>query len=471
MNARPILLRITALILTGCCLVTSLAPRAQAAEHRGTAEIASTPELFRSPAFRETERMVGAGVEEATLLAYIQQASGTFNLGAEQVIQIGKLGASSAVIAAMMQHDRELALGRQAGALVSTPGAAREDGSAAATTSADSFFDALSPYGTWRNFEGYGWCWQPAVAAANSDWRPYGTAGRWLHTESGWYWASEYRWGGLVFQYGRWFLDGEWGWCWWPDTRWAAAWVTWRQGREYCGWAPLPPGSDAAAMGVTWQGAVVPWSFDFGLAWESYSFVAWRDFLNRRPERLALGRETSAWAGEHTTALNDLFLDGNQGVVNRGLPLQRVLETSGEAVTTTLIRQVPLTPGVGIEADRWANENGAWELHHPSSRAAANPGPSVAAQPVASPVPVPPWYPAYPREIPVVVLSAPAPAETVAAQPRSSAAPKRQPPEPPKPLYPVRPSQPVKLTDPILWPRPYSARTANLVVIELPPGP
>jgi hypothetical protein len=36
--------------------------------------------------------------------------------------------------------------------------------------------------------------------------------------------------------------DPYYGWVWVPDTVWGPAWVGWREGGNYIGWAPLPPG-------------------------------------------------------------------------------------------------------------------------------------------------------------------------------------------------------------------------------------
>ena len=35
------------------------------------------------------------------------------------------------------------------------------------------------------------------------------------------------------------------GWVWVPGYTWAPAWVSWRYGDGYAGWAPLPPDSFA----------------------------------------------------------------------------------------------------------------------------------------------------------------------------------------------------------------------------------
>jgi hypothetical protein len=63
-----------------------------------------------------------------------------------------------------------------------------------------------------------------------------------MSTDSGWYWVSTEQWGWATYHYGRWDYDSYYGWVWVPGTEWAPSWVEWRQGDDYVGWAPLPPG-------------------------------------------------------------------------------------------------------------------------------------------------------------------------------------------------------------------------------------
>jgi hypothetical protein len=101
-----------------------------------------------------------------------------------------------------------------------------------------SFYDQLSPYGNWVNYPGYGYVWMPN---AGPDFRPYATNGNWIYTDAGWTWASNYSWGWAPFHYGRWFFENGYGWIWIPGNEWAPAWVSWRGGNDYYGWAPLGP--------------------------------------------------------------------------------------------------------------------------------------------------------------------------------------------------------------------------------------
>ena len=59
----------------------------------------------------EIERLAQAGVDEAVVLAYVNNSSGTFNLTADQIVQLKNLGVSPLVINTMLQHDQELISG------------------------------------------------------------------------------------------------------------------------------------------------------------------------------------------------------------------------------------------------------------------------------------------------------------------------------------------------------------------------
>ncbi len=107
--------------------------------------------------------------------------------------------------------------------------------------SMQTFYDELSPYGSWFNDPDYGYVWSPA---ASRNFRPYYTDGHWAMTQYGNTWVSNYEWGWAPFHYGRWTYDNNYGWLWIPGYEWAPAWVTWRSGGGYYGWAPLGPNSN-----------------------------------------------------------------------------------------------------------------------------------------------------------------------------------------------------------------------------------
>jgi hypothetical protein len=101
------------------------------------------------------------------------------------------------------------------------------------------FYDELSPYGQWIKDPDYGFVWIPDV---QDDFRPYYSNGRWAMTQYGNTWVSNYDWGWAPFHYGRWSFHPMGRWIWIPGYEWAPAWVSWRQGGGYYGWAPLGPG-------------------------------------------------------------------------------------------------------------------------------------------------------------------------------------------------------------------------------------
>jgi hypothetical protein len=96
----------------------------------------------------------------------------------------------------------------------------------------------LAACGTWTTAGSYGSCWHPAGVPVG--WRPY-CDGQWIWTDCGWYWQSDEPWAWACYHYGTWTCDPIIGWIWVPGVEWAPAWVSWRYGGGYVGWAPCPP--------------------------------------------------------------------------------------------------------------------------------------------------------------------------------------------------------------------------------------
>ena len=117
---------------------------------------------------------------------------------------------------------------------------------AQATADFGVFYSSLSPHGEWIAVDGGTYAWRPVGVAA--DWRPY-YDGQWVWTDEGWYWSSEEPWAWAAYHYGRWYNDDYYGWVWVPGYEWAPAWVEWRYGGNYVGWAPL---SLYAVFSVSW---------------------------------------------------------------------------------------------------------------------------------------------------------------------------------------------------------------------------
>jgi hypothetical protein len=131
-----------------------------------------------------------------------------------------------------------------------------DQGSDDSGASFDQFYNGLSSQGQWVQTPDYGYAFQPNVQDPN--WAPY-TDGHWVYTAYGWTWASDEPWGWATYHYGRWVNIIGTGWCWVPGYQWAPAWVSWRWGGGYAGWAPLPP---STFVGVEFGGPGV--NLDFG---------------------------------------------------------------------------------------------------------------------------------------------------------------------------------------------------------------
>jgi hypothetical protein len=118
------------------------------------------------------------------------------------------------------------------------------------TITYQTFYDELSPYGSWIDYPGYGHVWSPGI---DGDFRPYATNGHWVYSNEGWMWNSNYNWGWAPFHYGRWIYDDGYGWLWMPGYDWSPAWVTWGSVDSYYCWAPLGPGVGVGAAYGGWR--------------------------------------------------------------------------------------------------------------------------------------------------------------------------------------------------------------------------
>jgi hypothetical protein len=122
--------------------------------------------------------------------------------------------------------------------------AASADTAGGGDVSVDDFVEPLSSYGTWIDDPTYGKIWQPDADVAGENFQPYGSDGSWVANEDGgWTFQSTHddEFGWATFHYGRWVNHDDYGWVWIPGTEWAPAWVDWRYGGGYVGWAPMGP--------------------------------------------------------------------------------------------------------------------------------------------------------------------------------------------------------------------------------------
>ncbi|HEY8962020.1 MAG TPA: DUF6600 domain-containing protein, partial [Luteolibacter sp.] len=135
------------------------------------------------------------------------------------------------------------------------------------------FYNSLADDGSWFETPDYGYVFQPTIVIQDRSWRPY-TRGRWACSNRGWMWISDERFGWACYHYGRWALISGRGWVWIPGDEWAPSWVSWRNGGDYVGWAPLPPES-LGYRRRSW-GTSVEVELGIGSSW--FTFVSIRNF-------------------------------------------------------------------------------------------------------------------------------------------------------------------------------------------------
>lgn len=190
------------------------------------------------------------------------------------------------------------------------------------------FYSSLAPYGQWVNAGEYGMCWRPMGMPA--DWAPY-SSGHWVWSDYGWTWVSAYPWGWAPFHYGRWVVDYNLGWVWVPGYVWAPAWVQWRWGGGYCGWAPLPPGFHFRLDVV-----VGPNDRDFGVGFRGWNFVR-ADEMGLHRYRYIERREVPRLIG-HTRNVTRLRFT-SRGVFDNGLTRERVESYTHRRINTVTIHR------------------------------------------------------------------------------------------------------------------------------------
>lgn len=185
-----------------------------------------------------------------------------------------------------------LILGTMFSSLTSTASTLSQPG---ASVSFQTFYDELSPYGQWMNYQDYGRVWVPDV---EEGFQPYGTRGHWVVTEYGNTWVSDYDWGWAPFHYGRWILDDYYGWIWVPGSEWGPAWVNWRSGGGYYGWAPLGPGLDI--------------NININIPLARWIFVPQRYITHRSVYSYHVPRNRYSSFYGHTTIINNIYVRDNR---------------------------------------------------------------------------------------------------------------------------------------------------------------
>ncbi len=208
----------------------------------------------------------------------------------------------NATVATVTQEEKETTSERPA---------PRAHGQSQPTASYSIFYNKLEPYGDWIETNDYGYVYRPRTAR-EENWRPY-TNGRWVYTDAGWTWVSAEPFGWATYHYGRWSRLRNVGWVWVPGNEWAPAWVSWRKGGDYVGWAPLPP--EARFERRT---GIHNWSdsyYDIGPA--QYSFVSVRQFGDEQIERAVVPERQNITIVQSTTNVTNITYN-NTTVVNNG---------------------------------------------------------------------------------------------------------------------------------------------------------
>jgi hypothetical protein len=177
------------------------------------------------------------------------------------------------------------------------------------------FYDQLGAQGTWVQTDDYGYVFQPNVS--DPDWAPY-TDGHWVYTDVGWMWVSDEPWGWATYHYGRWANIDGFGWVWVPGYRWAPAWVSWRYGGGYCGWAPLPPGTFVGAeYGGSGGWATFHFGGDvdvsFGIGAGCYNFVSVGNMGDPNYRGHYINRSNNFVIINKTTNITNININGNGG--------------------------------------------------------------------------------------------------------------------------------------------------------------
>ena len=184
------------------------------------------------------------------------------------------------------------------------------------------FYNHLAPYGAWVDYSPFGYVWIPY--GTRYGWRPY-THGRWLWSSHGWTWISSYEWGWAPFHYGRWSWDASLGWFWVPDYIWGPAWVSWRNGGAYIGWAPLPPDVEFVfGEGIRTLPYPIPDMF--------WVFVDGRYFLHTGIHSYVLPVERN-YTIVRTTITKTNIMDRDRVIMNQGIDVETVSQLTKTKVS------------------------------------------------------------------------------------------------------------------------------------------
>jgi len=122
--------------------------------------------------------------------------------------------------------------------------------------------------------------------------------------------------------------DASRGWLWVPGGEWASAWVSWRYGDGYIGWAPIPPvigWSDGAGL-IPSGLAIDEWIPPF---W--YCFVEEEFFFKEQVKdyiTLSARNDTLVKLTKNVTS----YAASDHHVINRAIDIDRIEKDTGQAI-------------------------------------------------------------------------------------------------------------------------------------------
>lgn len=196
------------------------------------------------------------------------------------------------------------------------------------------FYRQLDNDGDWIETDRYGYVWRPTVALHQAGWRPYAD-GYWASTEDGWMWVSNERFGWATYHYGRWAQLSGLGWVWVPGDEWAPAWVSWRHGDVYVGWAPLPP----AARFNHGTGFSANVESEFGIGPASYVFVETVNFCAPLVRDVFIAQTQNIAIINQTTNVTNITYN-NKTIINRGPRVDLVAARARQPVKHLKIEKI-----------------------------------------------------------------------------------------------------------------------------------
>jgi len=193
------------------------------------------------------------------------------------------------------------------------------------------FEAALEGYGHWVRHPRLGDVWVPDNVP--QDWQPY-RIGHWVYTDDwGWYWNSDEDFGWVTYHYGRWYFDRQIGWVWIPDDEWGPAWVNWRQGDDYVGWAATPPDPFVEEEEDP----------------DAYMFVRAGDLLAPQVYMVFIPyRERRDYYGRSVLVNRTIYFADRRGAVNPGIPPAFIASASGRPFHSSSIAPIVLAGTVGV---------------------------------------------------------------------------------------------------------------------------